>query len=184
MATPRGWYDVGDGFAGMWDGEKWTGERISHEQLRALSRPAAPPPPMAPPPPTSIGARPQWSRRKQLIVTACATVGAFAVVSMIALNSKPRQTRTEQVNEILQPVATDMRKHCDSVQLVGKRISVRVPDGSTDCAAATGAMLKAWGFTEVDLTRAMAGQEIERGKFTLTAANSVTAGLLVQVDVD
>lgn len=55
MATPRGWYDVGGGFVGMWDGERWTGERISHEQLRALS---GPPPPAPPPPPTYPPVRP------------------------------------------------------------------------------------------------------------------------------
>mgnify|MGYP000387836181 CR=1 FL=1 len=38
MATSRGWYDVGGGWAGMWDGERWTGERISHEQLAELQR--------------------------------------------------------------------------------------------------------------------------------------------------
>lgn len=43
--TPRGWYDIGGGWAGMWDGEKWTGERISHEQLAAMTRPPTPPPP-------------------------------------------------------------------------------------------------------------------------------------------
>lgn len=45
QGTPAGWYDVGDGMVGMWDGERWTGERISHQQLAALSRPQAPPPP-------------------------------------------------------------------------------------------------------------------------------------------
>lgn len=43
----RGWYDVGGGMAGFWDGTRWTGERIRHEQLRAMTQP---PPPMPPPP--------------------------------------------------------------------------------------------------------------------------------------
>lgn len=135
--------------------------------------PIVPPAPSYPPPgpsypgPLAIGqARPRWSRQKQVVVTAAATVAAFAVLSLIVLNSEPRQTHTEEVNEILQPVAASMREHCDSLQLVGKRISVRVPDASSDCGAATGAMLEVWGFTEVDLTRAMQGQEIKRGKFT------------------
>lgn len=41
--------------AGRWDGERWTGERISHDQLRAMT---APPPPAPPPAPTYPQARP------------------------------------------------------------------------------------------------------------------------------
>lgn len=50
QAAP-GWYDVGDGIAGYWDGTRWTGERISLRQLRAMSQPPQmshrhdPPPP-------------------------------------------------------------------------------------------------------------------------------------------
>lgn len=74
----RGWYDIGGGMAGMWDGARWTGERISHEQLRAMTRPAAPPPPMVPPAPVGrVGPPPQrrWA--------VAAAVGAVVVVALI-----------------------------------------------------------------------------------------------------
>jgi len=73
MATQAnpGWYDVGDGMAGRWDGERWTGERISYEQLRAMT---TPPPPAPPPAPTYPPIRPprrqlHWAVWVMLIIT-------------------------------------------------------------------------------------------------------------------
>ena len=61
MATQAnpGWYDVGDGMAGRWDGERWTGERISHQQLAAMTTPPPPAPPPAPSYPPIRAARRQ-----------------------------------------------------------------------------------------------------------------------------
>lgn len=75
----RGWYDVGDGWAGLWDGDRWTGERISHEQLAALTRPPAPPPPMQPPPPAGQQRQPLTARQKQI---SGAAIG-FAVLMVL-----------------------------------------------------------------------------------------------------
>ena len=61
--TPRGWYDVGGGFAGMWDGQRWTGERISHHQLQAMT---GPPPPAPPPAPSYPPAPPAPPTRRQI----------------------------------------------------------------------------------------------------------------------
>ena len=53
--APRGWYDIGNGRAGLWDGTGWTGERVTHELLRTMLAPVhtnpIPPAPMSPPPP-------------------------------------------------------------------------------------------------------------------------------------
>lgn len=58
--APRGWYDIGNGRAGLWDGTGWTGERVTHELLRTMLAPVhtnpIPPAPMSPPPPTAVAA--------------------------------------------------------------------------------------------------------------------------------
>lgn len=92
-----GWYDVGGGWAGRWDGQQWTGERISHQQLAAMIKPPAPPPPMVPPAPAAgqVGAPPQ---RGWLIAGA---IGGVILLGMIIggavaddSTSSSRSTRT------------------------------------------------------------------------------------------
>ena len=55
--TPRGWYDIGNGRAGLWDGTGWTGERVTHDLLRAIMAPVHTNPiplaPVSPPPPNA-----------------------------------------------------------------------------------------------------------------------------------
>lgn len=96
--TPRGWYDVGGGFAGFWNGTQWTGERISHEQLRAMTapRPPVPPPPPAPayrgpvPPhgrPSPPGGRSSWLSGRVLIGAG----SVFLILVIVAAVVAPRE---------------------------------------------------------------------------------------------
>lgn len=81
----RGWYDIGDGWAGMWDGTKWTGERISHEQLAALTRPVAPPPPRTSSRPAQ---RRPLSRRQRWVSATAVAVVAVSFVALLALRQQ------------------------------------------------------------------------------------------------
>lgn len=134
------------------------------------------PGPMPPPPqPPARG-----PRQLGLVLAGSAVLLVLVVVGAATRDTR---TRAETVHDILTPVARDVRAHCDRVNLVGQRLTITVPDGDTDCAGAAGAVLKAWGFTEVDVDRAARGQQIERGKFTLTAADQAGTAV-IQIDVD
>lgn len=181
--TPRGWYDVGGGFAGMWDGQQWTGERISHQQLSALTRPAAPPPPMVPPGPSyppPVASRPPKQSPKWL--PPVVGLGMVAFVALIgvgaALDDSPR--RPSDRAEALDDLATELRKECDTVRTSGDdHLEVTLDENDPRCAASIRSVLEAWDFTAVDVDRASRGQSVERGKFTLTAA-----GRIIQIDID
>lgn len=183
MDRPAGWYDVGSGWAAYWDGGTWTGDRINHQQLAAMTRPQAPPPPGVPPAPDYPGpaaaparTRAPWGWRKSALV---AGLGAAAIIGLIALGSMAEPEATTR-QEALDDLATELRKECDTVRTSGgDHLEVTLDENDPRCAATIRSVLEAWDFTSVDVDRASRGQAVERGKFTLTAA-----GRIIQIDID
>jgi len=121
QAAPRGWYDVGAGMAGMWDGQQWTGERISHEQLRTMG---SQPPHRAPRPSrpaASVRSRPP--NRVAFIVVALG-VAAIAIFAAFLARSgggdgaadqpttTPTAATTPEAGEVLSVVESRFNRGC------------------------------------------------------------------------
>lgn len=193
--TPRGWYDVGDGWAGMWDGEQWTGERISHQQLAALTRPPAPPPPMVPPPPAPRYPPATAASSKTGLPRALAIIGGIVVVFIglaAAGNaadetgtaaSRSNRTATTSSSSPFAAVEGELSRQCDSVETPRRSLLVGVPSDDPECARAASAALKALGFSVSDFDRALAGTTVRSGDMRLSVF-AATDGLLIGVDAD
>ena len=173
----RGWYDVGDGMAGMWDGQQWTGERISHEQLAALTRPAAPPAPMRPPPPAPKPKGPPPQRNWVI----AGGVGAVALVGLIIAGAvagdgtsstrRPRSTSTTvDAAAVFRDTANVLAGVCDSADSSRNGMTIAVPFGDDDCQQVVGTSLALFGFTSADYAKALAGHPVlsEGGGVELT----------------
>ncbi len=115
---PAGWYDVGGGQAGLWNGERWTGDRAPIDEIRLPPvsprsgpylatgswRPAdgpgrVPPPPVAPRPPVAVtrptGAPGRGLKWWQLVGIIVVVVVGLGAVSKAAQDSAtPAPTRS------------------------------------------------------------------------------------------
>lgn len=195
MGTPRGWYDVGEGFAGLWDGERWTGDRIRHEQLQAMTSPpppAAPPPPMAPPPPPPgrVAAPPQLPPSRpprRLWVWAAGAVGVLIVLAAIGAalpdeeevaTAATTTTRTAQAATEPEPTVaadTSLTPAADTAQVTTL--------GLTTAEQATTTVPPAPTTTEAELT---AGQRnaVRKAEDYLDFTSFSRSGLIKQLEYE
>lgn len=182
----RGWYDVGDGLAGMWDGQQWTGERISHEQLAALTRPAAPPPPTVPSAPAARPVGPPPQRRWAI----AGAVGAVAMVALIiagamvddGADSGRRRTTTTAVDvaAVFRDTANTLAKVCDSADSSRNGMTIAVATGDEECQQLVGLSLGMIGFTSADYAKALGGNPVlsEGGGAELTVIRAADGELV------
>lgn len=175
MGTPRGWYDVGGGFAGFWDGEQWTGERIGHEQLSALTRPPAPPPPVTPPAPAAgrVGPPPQRGWVIAGVVGGVILLGMIiggAVAGNGSSSGRRSTTTTVDTATVFRDTANTLAEVCQSADSSRNGMTIAVPFRDQDCQEVVGLSLALFGFTSADYAKALAGHPVlsEGGGVELT----------------
>lgn len=164
----RGWYDIGDGWAGLWDGTRWTGERISHEQLAALARSPAPPwPSRAPVPVAGPPKRGRWDgTSKERLPLIVAVVGALALVVIAGMVVTALKSPLERA-------AGDVDDECEVTQSDADRLAVTWSFQDLDCTEATLDLLDELGFVDGDLGAAMQGP-VERGGYRIRSVDIST----------
>ncbi len=156
----RGWYDVGDGMAAMWDGQQWTGERISHEQLRAMTQPPPPPPP-APAGAPGRGVKPwQWIAGLVAVIAAIPIFAALAPPSTTTSQRARSTTTTVSAATVFRDTAAALAKVCDSADSSRNGMTIAVASNDQDCQELVGLSLGLIGFTSADYTAAVAGHPV------------------------
>lgn len=152
MSTPAGWYDVGDGFAGRWDGEQWTGDRIRHEQLRAMS---SPPAPVVPPPPV-LPERRRLTRRQLTI-----SIGAVLVLPvLLVVGAALQPSKLERAGKAI-------GGECFTQEVSSDRIRFTANYKSVDCLLVIRAQLEELGFDRGALEDG-ADAPVRAGRYRLT----------------